>query len=28
MTAVRTDLGRRVELVSMDPHHADITIGL
>jgi hypothetical protein len=28
VTAVRTDLGRRAELVSMDPHHADITVGL
>jgi hypothetical protein len=28
MTTVRTDLGRRTELVSMDPHHADISIGL
>lgn len=25
---LRTDLGRRVELVSMDPHHLDISIGL
>jgi len=28
MTSVRTDLGRRVELVSMDPYHGDISVGL
>jgi methanogenic corrinoid protein MtbC1 len=28
VTAVRTDLGRRTELVSMDQHHANITGGL
>lgn len=28
MTAVRTDLGRRIELVSMDPRCEDISIGL
>jgi hypothetical protein len=28
VTAVRTELGRRVELVSMDPHHENISIGL
>lgn len=28
MTAIRTDLGRRVELVSMDPRGGDISIGL
>ena len=28
MTAVRTDLGRRTELVSMDSHHHDISVGL
>lgn len=28
MSAVRSDLGRRVELVSMDPHYEDISVGL